>query len=66
MAKYEYLYHVEACDRWEPQKKYSSNEWAANKKEIERKYRRTDYIDSCERVRDEHGKLVKRPVEDAD
>lgn len=62
MSKYEYLYHVELSDKYEPQKKSSRDIWAPNKTAIKKEYQRTDRIDYCEKVLDESGKPKKRLI----
>lgn len=65
MKKYEYLYHVEVHDRYESQKKYMNDIWAANKASIKKKFGHTSRIDSCEKVLDKNGKAIKREIEEA-
>lgn len=64
MAKYEYLFHVEAHEKYETSKKFSEDVWAANQAIIKKDYHAVFRIDSCVKLRDADGRLIRRAIVD--
>lgn len=61
---YEYLYHIEWRDRYQPGNKGVSDTWAKNKAAIKQTYGRATVLEVCEKKKDEKGKLIRRLIVD--
>lgn len=59
---YEYLYHIEWHDRYQLSVRDTSDTWAKNKAAVKQIYGRNIILDSCEKKKDENGKLVRRLI----